>query len=175
MDLSVFGTVHWIYLAVTLPLSALILFLSKRLAKTERAQKIVLKSLGALLLIWILINRLSQVYRYEEIRWEQIIPDSFCGMTSLVLALSVLFGKKIHRTAFQESLQHIGRMKKMFELYDKVRIKKEMITGIIVDISNIDGNPVYTVESDSEGLTKGYGGKWKLFDCHEKDIEKIGA
>ncbi len=63
----------------------------------------------------------------------------------------------------------------MFELYDKVRIKKEMVTGIIVDISNIDGNPMYTIESDTEGLSKGYGGKWKLFDCHEEDIEKISA
>jgi hypothetical protein len=50
--------------------------------------------LAALLLIWIIINRLSQVYRYGDVRWEQIIPDSFCGMTSLVLALAVLFGKK---------------------------------------------------------------------------------
>ena len=47
-----------------------------------------------MLLIWIIINRLSQVYRYDDVRWEQLIPDSFCGMTSLVLALAVLFGKK---------------------------------------------------------------------------------
>jgi len=75
-------------------LSVIGLFLAKKHAKTEKAQNIVLKSLGGLLLIWILINRLSQVYRYSDVRWEQIIPDSFCGMTSLVLAMSVLFGKK---------------------------------------------------------------------------------
>ena len=39
-------------------------------------------------------NRLSQVFRYENVRWHLIIPDSYCGMTSLVLALAVLFGKK---------------------------------------------------------------------------------
>jgi hypothetical protein len=94
MDLSVFGTVHWIYLLITIPLSCLGIFLAKKFAKTEKSQKIVLKSLAALLLIWILINRLSQVYRYSDVRWEQIIPDSFCGMTSLVLSLAVLFGKK---------------------------------------------------------------------------------
>ena len=94
MDLRVFGTVHLIYLAITLPLSVIVLVLAKKYAKTEKAQNIVLKSLGGLLLIWILINRLSQVYRYTDVRWEQLIPDSFCGMTSLVLALSVLFGKK---------------------------------------------------------------------------------
>ena len=94
MDLSLYGTVHLLYLGITLPITALVLFLAKRYAKTERAQTIVLKSIAALLFIWILLNRLSQVYRYSEVRWEQIIPDSFCGMTSLVLSLSVLFGKK---------------------------------------------------------------------------------
>jgi hypothetical protein len=69
-------------------------FLAKKYAKTEKAQNAVLKVTASLLFIWILINRLSQVFQYSEVRWEQIIPDSFCGMTSLVLSLSVLFGKK---------------------------------------------------------------------------------
>ncbi len=94
MNLNVFGPVHLIYLAITLPLSFAGLFLAKKYAKTEKSQKIVLRSIAVLLFIWIFINRLSQVYRYSEVRWEQIIPDSFCGMTSLVLSLSVLWGKK---------------------------------------------------------------------------------
>ena len=94
MDLSVFGSVHLIYLLITIPISFLGLFLAKKYAKTEKSQKIVLKAIAILLLIWILINRLSQVFRYSDVRWEQIIPDSFCGMTSLALSLAVLFGKK---------------------------------------------------------------------------------
>ena len=94
MSLNVFGGVHLIYLAITLSLSVGGLFLAKRFAKTERSQKIIFKSIAALLLVWILINRLSQVFRYSNVRWEQIIPDSFCGMTSLVLSLAVLLGKK---------------------------------------------------------------------------------
>lgn len=94
MDLNVFGAVHWIYLAITLTLSAVGLFCAKKFAKTEKSQKIILKSIAGMLLIWILINRLSQVFRYSNVRWEQIIPDSFCGMTSLVLSLAVLIGKK---------------------------------------------------------------------------------
>lgn len=61
----------------------------------------------------------------------------------------------------------------MFELYDKVKIKANMIVGTIVDISSIDGKINYVVESDAEYVTNGYGGKWKLFDCSENDIEKI--
>lgn len=94
MDLRVFGTVHFLYLGITVPLSVIGLLWARKCAKTEKAQRVILKVLGGLLLIWIIINRLSQVYRYSDVRWEQIIPDSFCGMTSLVLALSVLFGKK---------------------------------------------------------------------------------
>ena len=58
MDLSVFGTVHLIYLLITIPISVVGLYLAKRYAKTEKSQKIVLKSIAILLLIWILINRL---------------------------------------------------------------------------------------------------------------------
>lgn len=94
MDLNVFGSVHLIYLGITLPLSAAGLYLAKRYARTEKSKKIVLKSIAVVLLIWIVINRLSQVFLYPDVRWEQIIPDSFCGMTSLVLSLAVLFGKK---------------------------------------------------------------------------------
>lgn len=94
MDLNVFGTVHWIYLAITLSLSVVGLFCAKKFAKSEKSQKIILKCIAGALLIWILINRLSQVFRYSNVRWEQIIPDSFCGMTSLVLSLAVLLGKK---------------------------------------------------------------------------------
>lgn len=94
MDLRVFGLVHVIYLLITLPLSFLALYFAKKYAKTEKAQKIVLKCIAFLLFVWIIINRLSQVYRYSDARYEQIIPDSFCGMTSLALSLAVIFGKK---------------------------------------------------------------------------------
>ena len=94
MDLRVFGLVHWLYLLITLSLSVVGLFFAKKYAKTEKTQNIILKSIAGMLLIWILLNRLSQVFRYEETRWYLIIPDSFCGMTSLALSLAVLFGKK---------------------------------------------------------------------------------
>lgn len=94
MDLNVFGAVHWIYLAITLSLSVVGLFCAKKFAKSEKSQKIILKSIAGMLLVWILINRLSQVFRYQNTRWEQIIPESFCGMSSLVLSLAVLLGKK---------------------------------------------------------------------------------
>ena len=34
------------------------------------------------------------------------------------------------------------------KLYDKVKLKRNSITGIIVDITSIDGKEIFTVEDD---------------------------
>ena len=93
MELKLYGWIHIIYLVISIGITVAGLWCAKKFAKTEKAQAIVLKSIAGFLFIWILINRLSQVYRYGLYRPEQIIPDSFCGMSSLVLSLAVLFGK----------------------------------------------------------------------------------
>ncbi len=64
-------------------------------------------------------------------------------------------------------------MVEMFEIYDNVRIKSNGVIGTIVDISTVNGNTNYVVESSTENISVGYGGKWKLFDCGESDIEKF--
>lgn len=94
MPAQLFGIEHITYIVLSTLLASIFLLLSKKLAKTEKSQNMVLKSLAFLLFIAIMTNRLSQVFRYEDVRWYCIIPDSFCGMTSLVLALAVLFGKR---------------------------------------------------------------------------------
>lgn len=91
---QLFGMEHILYIAITSVLAGAGLLCAKRFAKTERSQTVIWKSLAFLLLAAIVTNRLSQVFRYGTVRWYCIIPDSFCGMTSLVLALAVLFGKK---------------------------------------------------------------------------------
>ena len=94
MPATVFGIEHFIYMGITAILAALGLILAKKYAKSEKSQTVFLKILAFGLLVAIVMNRLSQVFRYGMVRWEQIIPDSYCGMTSLVLALAVLLGKK---------------------------------------------------------------------------------
>lgn len=95
---QLFGTEHILYIIISTLVAATALLLCKKHAKTERAQKIVLLVLAVLLFVAILTNRLSQVFRYDQIRWYCIIPDSFCGMTSLVLSVGVLLGKKNNST-----------------------------------------------------------------------------
>ena len=91
---QVFGKEHLIYIAVSSVIAVGCFVLMNKFARTLFSRTLILKGLALLLLASILANRFSQVFRYEETRWYCIIPDSFCGMTSLVLALSVLFGKK---------------------------------------------------------------------------------
>ena len=94
MNPELFGIEHILYIVISTILLGGGIYLAKRFCKDEISQKIVLKSLALLLFIAIMTNRLSQVFRYDTVRWYLIIPDSFCGMTSLVLSLGVLFGKR---------------------------------------------------------------------------------
>ena len=91
---QLFGMEHILYIVLSTLLGSGVLLTAKKLAKTEKAQRWVLKTLAFLLLAAIMTNRLSQVFRYDTVRWYCLIPDSFCGMTSLVLSLGVLLGKK---------------------------------------------------------------------------------
>ena len=91
---QLFGVEHILYILISTLVAGALLLFAKKYATTERSQRIVLVIWASALLIAILTNRLSQVFRHETVRWYCIIPDSFCGMTSLVLALGVLFGKK---------------------------------------------------------------------------------
>jgi hypothetical protein len=94
MPPKVFGLEHILYIIISTILGTAGLLIAKKFAKSEKAKTIIRKSLGACLFVSIMANRLSQVFRYDNVRWYCIIPDSFCGMTSLVLALAVLLGKK---------------------------------------------------------------------------------
>lgn len=89
-----FGIEHILYIIISTLLGSLCVVFSYKYAKEEKVKVIILKVLACLLFIAIMTNRLSQVFRYDNTRWYCIIPDSYCGMTSLVLSLAVIFGKK---------------------------------------------------------------------------------
>lgn len=94
MNPQLFGVEHILYIVISTVLGVAVLLTAKKFARTDGAQSNVVKILASFLLVAILINRLSQVFRYNDVRWCCIIPDSICGMTSLVLSLAVLLGKK---------------------------------------------------------------------------------
>ena len=91
---ELFGIEHILYLIISSALACAVLLCAKKYAKDEKGIRCFLRIVAVFLFVSIVTNRLSQVFRYDTVRWYLIIPDSFCGMTSLVLALAVLFGKK---------------------------------------------------------------------------------
>jgi hypothetical protein len=94
MTPQLFGKEHILYIILSAVLTLAVLLTARRLLKTERAQGLFLRGLALLLFAAILTNRLSQVFRYDTVRWYALVPDSFCGMTSLLLSSAVLFGKR---------------------------------------------------------------------------------
>lgn len=94
MNPELFGIEHILYIIISTLFGSGIILLSIKYKNDENKKNIILKVLGILLFISIMVNRLSQVFRYDNVRWYCIIPDSYCGMTSLVLSLAVIFGKK---------------------------------------------------------------------------------
>ena len=91
---ELFGIEHITYIIISTILGGISLFFAYKYVKTEKAQSLFLKVLAIALFISVMTNRVSQVFRYDTVRWYCLIPDSFCAMTSLVLSLAVIFGKK---------------------------------------------------------------------------------
>ena len=91
---ELFGIEHITYIIISTILGGISMFFAYKYVKTEKAQSLFLKVLAIALFISVMTNRVSQVFRYDTVRWYCLIPDSFCAMTSLVLSLAVIFGKK---------------------------------------------------------------------------------
>jgi len=94
MNPQLFGIEHILYIIISTLCCGLGLLVAKKLIKCEKNQTIFLKILAFLLFAAIMLNRFSQVFRYEDVRWYLVIPDSICGMTSFCLSLAVLLGKR---------------------------------------------------------------------------------
>lgn len=92
MNPQVFGWEHLTYLAVFIVLSVANLILIKIYVKSEKGQFITVKIVAGILLASILWNRICICISNQN--WTYLLPNTFCGMSSLVLALTCLIGKK---------------------------------------------------------------------------------
>ncbi|MBR2370540.1 MAG: YwaF family protein [Clostridia bacterium] len=94
MNPQLWGKEHLIYIAVSIAVAFSVCFFAKRYAGSEKAQQAVIKISAGLLFAIILTNRLALVFEYDNARWNELIPDSFCSASSYVLSLALLLGKK---------------------------------------------------------------------------------
>lgn len=89
-----YGWQHLTYIIFIISAAVAGLLLAKKYAKSEKAKTIVVKSLAALLLVAVVVNRISVVFKTNPPEWNWLLPDSLCGLNSFVLALGALCGKK---------------------------------------------------------------------------------
>ena len=94
MNPHVYGPEHLIYIFVSLLVTFLTIFLSKKYAKTEKSQTIIIKVYALILFTTIFLNRIALVFEYDTPDWSRLLTDSFCSTSSYILSLSILFGKK---------------------------------------------------------------------------------
>lgn len=92
MNPAIFGTEHIVFLVIFAVLSIVSLILIAKFVKTEKTKAIIIKVLAALLLCAVACNRISIAVLSND--WVRLIPNTFCGLDSLVLSLALLFGKK---------------------------------------------------------------------------------
>lgn len=92
--MKLFGLEHILYLVVCAIIFVPSLICAKKFAKTEKSQKIIIKSMGLVLLLSILASRITQMFIWGEFVWHYFFTTTFCGTSSFVLAFAVLFGKK---------------------------------------------------------------------------------
>ncbi len=92
MNPEIFGWQHLVYLAVVIVLGVASVVLIKLFCKTEKSISIAIKAYSAFLLVWILANRILIVIRDKSAL--SFIPNTFCGISSLSLAIIGLFAKK---------------------------------------------------------------------------------
>ena len=89
---KVFGWAHLTYLAIYIVAFAVSLVLIKLKVKSENKVDLTVKILGGVLLALLLFNRISIAF-HRESGWG-LIPESFCGVGSLGLAICCLFFKR---------------------------------------------------------------------------------
>ncbi len=89
MQAHIFCTEHILYLVVTVLLSAIAIVLIKIHCKSLKAQKVAVKISGAVLLTFLICNRVACYLDTEH----YFFPVSLCGNLSLVFSLFLLFGK----------------------------------------------------------------------------------
>lgn len=91
---KLYGIEHILYLVIVVVIGAVALILLKKFVKTDKQQEIMFRILGGVGLAAVILNRMSLAFIKYAINLWQLIPDSYCGMTSLLLSISLLFFKK---------------------------------------------------------------------------------
>lgn len=94
MRAKLYGPEHIIYLVCCACVFAAVITVAVLVCKTDKQKKILIRSVAGALLATIIANRISlAVWDNNGIGALELLPNTYCGMTSLALAVAVLIGK----------------------------------------------------------------------------------
>lgn len=88
---KVFGWQHLTFLAVFLCIAVAAVLIVQYGMTTDKRKTVFLKCTALSLLILVVLNRISLAVWHRDA--VQLLPNSYCGVTSLLLALTVLLGR----------------------------------------------------------------------------------
>lgn len=91
---KVFGIEHLIYLAIVTVIGLIAIIMFKKYVKSDYAKRRLFLILGIIDLILIIICRIAVCIYLQNNNFIYLIPETICGTTSLVLSLTLIFGKK---------------------------------------------------------------------------------
>lgn len=89
---KLYGIEHILYLVVWILIGAVSLYFIKKKVKDEKTINLIVKGVGVLLLIAIIWNRAAIAMVGKNPL--KLLPESFCGTSSLVFSLAIIFDKK---------------------------------------------------------------------------------
>lgn len=89
---KIFGVEHIVYLILAFMIGITSVILIKIFVKKEENIVLVMRIIGFILLGLIIWNRICICIR--DSNWLLLIPDSYCGLTSFVISLALISGKK---------------------------------------------------------------------------------
>ncbi len=92
--MRLYTSYHLIYVILFLVCLAAAIIVLKFALKTDKARDIYIRCLGGLLAVSLIINRISlTVWNDNGIGIREMIPNTYCGMSSLLLGIFVMAGK----------------------------------------------------------------------------------
>lgn len=89
---KLYGWEHLTYLAIFVLVLVGLILISHYFCKSEKAKTILIKSIAGTLLVFILLNRFSIAF-VKNNNPSLLVPDTYCGTTSLVLSIWVIVTK----------------------------------------------------------------------------------
>jgi hypothetical protein len=93
---EIFGWQHLLYVALALGFGFFGYMMIYKRLKTEEGLYKLVHILSLILLVLIIFNRITVVYLLEDGNWLRFLPYSYCGISSLAIAIGGLIFKKDH-------------------------------------------------------------------------------